>query len=139
MRRFYKDSEHSFIKKFILIFFFLFSTRSILTYFYSKPVDIFFAIFEKGPNGSYINTFQTDLRNIYLSVILEFCLSSSSYVCVLAPAYTSLCRDLEYVPKVRYIIIVDPQWNGFLGYFSSNPIYMFPLFLQLPTKSPRPK
>ena len=29
-------------------------------------------------------------------------------VCVLAPAYTSLCRGLEYLLKVRYIILVDP-------------------------------
>ena len=59
-------------------------------------------------NGPYINMFQTNLRNDCLSVILEFCLLSSS-VCVLAPAYTSLCRELEYLPKVRYIILFDPN------------------------------
>ena len=52
-------------------------------------------------------------------VILEFCLllsssSSLSVVYVLAPAYTSLCRDLKYLPKVRYIILVDLLWAGFL-------------------------
>ena len=36
-----------------------------------------------------------------------------SSVCVLAPAYTSLCRGLEYLLKVRYIILVDPLKNGF--------------------------
>ena len=35
-------------------------------------------------------------------------------VCVLAPAYTSLCRGLKYSPKVRYIILVDPNGVGFL-------------------------
>ena len=35
-------------------------------------------------------------------------------VCVLAPAYTSLCRELKYSPKVGYIIVVDPLWTGFL-------------------------
>ena len=29
--------------------------------------------------------------------------SSVFVVCVLAPAYTSLCRDLKYSPKVRYM------------------------------------
>ena len=49
-----------------------------------------------------INMFQASLRNICLSLILELCLSSYS-VCVLAPAYTSLCRALEYLLKVRNI------------------------------------
>ena len=50
-----------------------------------------------------------------MSVILEFCLSSSSsVVCVLAPAYTSSCRGLKCLPKVRYIILVDPLWARFL-------------------------
>ena len=35
-------------------------------------------------------------------------------VCVLAPAYTSLCRDLQYLLKVRYIIIVYPNIVAFL-------------------------
>ena len=29
-------------------------------------------------------------------------------VCVLAPAYTSLFKGLEYLPKVRYMIVIDP-------------------------------
>ena len=37
-----------------------------------------------------------------------------SVVCVLAPAYTSLYRGLEYSSKVRYIIVVDLLWDGFL-------------------------
>ena len=50
-----------------------------------------------------------------MSVISEFCLSSSlSVVCVLAPAYTSLCRGLKYLPKVSYIILVDPLRDRFL-------------------------
>ena len=35
-------------------------------------------------------------------------------ICVLAPAYTSLCRDLKYLPKDRYVILVDPNEVGFL-------------------------
>ena len=48
------------------------------------------------------------------------CLSVSnsgilSVVCrSLCPAYTILCRGLGYLPKVRYIILVDPLWDGFL-------------------------
>ena len=34
--------------------------------------------------------------------------------CVLAPAYTSLCRGLEYLLKVRYIIVVDLNGARFL-------------------------
>ena len=67
-------------------------------------------------NGPYISTFQTNLKNACLSVILEFCLSSSllsSVVCVLAPAYTSLCIGLKYLPKVMYIILFDPLWASF--------------------------
>ena len=37
-----------------------------------------------------------------------------SSVCVLAPTYTSLCRGLEYLLKVRYIILVYPNGAGFL-------------------------
>ena len=35
-------------------------------------------------------------------------------VCILALAYTSLCRGLEYLLKVRYTILVDPNGVGFL-------------------------
>ena len=41
-----------------------------------------------------INTFQTNLKKC-----LEFCLSSS----VLGPAYTSLCRRVKYLLKIKYI------------------------------------
>ena len=81
---------------------------------FSKPMQNFFAIFEKKvlyQIGPYINTFQTNIKNICLSVILEFCLSSIG-VCVLAPAYTSLCREI--FTKVKYIIVVDPLRDGFL-------------------------
>ena len=68
----------------------------------------FFCHFRKkvlDQNGPYISTIQTILRNVCLTVILEFSLPSS--VCVFAPAYTSLCRGLQYLVKVRYIILVD--------------------------------
>ena len=62
--------------------------------------------------------FQTNLRkvlgNVCLSVIQEFCLSLSSSVCVLAPAYTSLYRGLKYLLEVRYIILVNPKIAGIL-------------------------
>ena len=48
----------------------------------------------------------TRFKQIYQSVILEFCLSSSVAVCVLAPAYTNQYRGLEYLLKLRYIIEV---------------------------------
>ena len=60
------------------------------------------------PNGPYISTFHTILRNVCLSVISEFCLSLSS------TAYTSLCRDLKYLLEVRYIIPNDPYVARFL-------------------------
>ena len=36
------------------------------------------------------------------------------FVCVLAPCYPSLCRGLQYLLKLRYIILVDPLWDGSL-------------------------
>ena len=89
----------------------------------------FLAIFEKkvlSQNGPYINTFKTDLGNVEFSVILELCLSSSVVacchlsssivivICVFAPDYSSLCRGLEYLLKVGYIIAVDSNGAGFL-------------------------
>ena len=35
-------------------------------------------------------------------------------VCRASATYTSLCRGLKYLPKVRYIIPVDPLWARFL-------------------------
>ena len=64
------------------------------------------------PNGPYISTFQTILRNFCLSVISEFWLSS--VVCSASPAYTGLCRGLKYLLKVRYIILNDPNVARFL-------------------------
>ena len=57
-----------------------------------------------------MNTFQTILRIVWLSVILSVVV----VVCVLAPDYTSLCRGLKYSPKVMYIILVDPNEAEFL-------------------------
>ena len=57
-----------------------------------------------------INMIQTNLWNVCLSVILEFCLSSA--IRGLLPAYTSLCRSLECLPKIRYIIPVDSNVTG---------------------------
>ena len=50
------------------------------------------------------------------------CLSvrKSEILSVLAPAYTSLCRGLENLLKVRYIILVDPNVVGFLKVISQK-------------------
>ena len=49
------------------------------------------------------------------ALILEFYLSSVVFgVYVLAPAYTNLWRGLEYLLKVRYIIVVEHFQDGFL-------------------------
>ena len=62
--------------------------------------------------GPYINTFQTILRNICLSVILEFCLLS--VVCSLSAsaAYTSLYRGLKYL-----LITVNTDFDGMKTHF----------------------
>ena len=52
----------------------------------------FFIFYSEKPNLKFLwLTFIVNLCT-FLTVILEFCLSSSSSVCALAPAYTSLCR-----------------------------------------------
>ena len=35
-------------------------------------------------------------------------------ICVLAPAYISSYRCLEYLLEVRYIILIDPNRDGFM-------------------------
>ena len=75
--------------------------------FYSEPKQTILQFPKKGPR------FQTILRNVYLSGIPELCLSSVG-VYVLASAYTSICKDLEYLLKVWYIIVVDPLRDDFL-------------------------
>ena len=61
------------------------------------------------PNGPYICTNQTKIRNVCLSVILSVVVVVWS-----APtAYTNLCRGLEYLPKIQYIILVKPNVTGF--------------------------
>ena len=56
--------------------------------------------------------FQTILRiNVRLSVILEFYLSS---VCSASTAYTSICRGLKYLLKVKYIILNCTNVTQFL-------------------------
>ena len=78
---------------------------------------IFSAIFEKkvlDHNGPYIK-FQTNLRNVCLPVNFEFCLSLVGVgVGFLASAHTRLCKGLAYLPKVRYIIVVDFLLDDFL-------------------------
>ena len=78
---------------------------------FSNPMfPLFLQLLENNvldPNGPYISTYQTILRNFCLSVISEFCLSSViclSAFCSASTAYTSLNRILKYLLKVRYII-----------------------------------
>ena len=66
------------------------------------------------PNWPYISTFQTILRNVCLSIISEFCLSVGRSVCRASTAYTSFCRGLKYLLKVRYIILNYPNVARFL-------------------------
>ena len=75
---------------------------------FSNPMFLLFLqLLEKkvlDPNGPYVSTFQTILGNVCLSVISEFCLSSSSVVVYSAStAYNGLYRYLKYLLKVRYI------------------------------------
>ena len=59
-------------------------SNTVLGFFYIKPIEIFLLRFPKNvqdQSGPYINTFQTNIRNFCLSVILKFCLSSSIIVC----------------------------------------------------------
>ena len=79
----------------------------VLVYFSSKFLFLLFYNCRKkvlDPNGPYISTSQIEIRNVCLSVILEFCLSSSSssVVCTLNPAYPSLCRGLKYTKSRVY-------------------------------------
>ena len=61
-------------------------------------------------NWPYVNKFLTNLGNVCLSVILEF---FQSYVvcCMWLPAYIYLCRGLEYLLKIPYLILT---WLDFL-------------------------
>ena len=78
----------------------------VLLYKLPYVTTIFATSRKKGldPNGPYISTFQTILRNGCLSVISKFCLSLSVVVCCASTVYTGLCRRLKYLLKVRYII-----------------------------------
>ena len=67
-----------------------------------------------GPNGSYISTSQIKLRNVCLSVILEFCLSSAIIIIVVCSASTALCRSQKYLLKAQYIILGYPNVARFL-------------------------
>ena len=79
----------------------------LVTFIVTLYVSTIFAISERkvlDPNGPYLNTFQTILRNVCLPVILKFCLwaivcclSILSVVCSMSAAYTSLCRDPKYL------------------------------------------
>ena len=78
----------------------------------------------------YISTFQTNLGNLCLSVILEFRLSSV-FLFHFAPAYTILCRGLEYLLKAMYINLVDTNDARFLifktvlsGQFGNTALYL---------------
>ena len=72
-----------------------------------------------GPKQTIISTSRTKLRNVYLVVISEFCLSAV-FCCLLSAAYTSLCRDLKYLLKVKYIILVYPSMADFSQFFGAG-------------------
>ena len=74
----------------------------------------FLQFLKKGPRPKWtiINTFQTNLKTVCLSVILEFCLPS--VVCGRLSAYPNLCRGQKNLLKVRYIILKVTNMAGFL-------------------------
>ena len=78
-----------------------------LVFFFSKPMfTLFLQLLEKRilePNEPYIRASQTKIRNICMSVILEFCLPVVA-VYSASTAYTSLCRGLKYLLKIPYCI-----------------------------------
>ena len=80
---------------------------------FSEPmITIFLRLPERrdlDPNGTFMGTIQTKTVNVCLSIILEFYLRS-----VVCPTYTSLCTGLKCLPKVSYIIVVDPNSAGSL-------------------------
>ena len=90
---------------------------------YSKPMLTFFFAIKKGPRLKW-TTYKhvSDKSKKCLSLILEFCLSSSLSAFVLAPAYISLCSGLEYLLKVRYIIVVDSKEIGFFHFWNCFPV-----------------
>ena len=72
----------------------------------------YFWNFERnGPKPKWTQMFQTILRNVWLLVILEFCLLS--VVCNASAAYISLCKDIKYLLKIPYIIQNSPNMAGF--------------------------
>ena len=89
-------------------------------------VEIFlrFLIKVLDQNGPYINTVQTNLWNVCNSGILPVVII---VVCVFAPAFTCLCRSLEYLSKATYIILVDSLWRGFLTMFYSTVLKHCPM------------
>ena len=52
----------------------------------------------------YTKASQTKIRNVYMSLISELYLSSSVYRA--STAYTSICRGLKYLLKIRNIILI---------------------------------
>ena len=96
-------------------FFFIFTTNCmILVYFYNNPMQTLFCDFrKKGPRSEWtIYKHVSDNSKKSLSVGNSGILSVI-VVCVLAPAYISLCRGLEYSTKHRNITVVDPNGDGF--------------------------
>ena len=91
------------------LYFFAIFLQPFLVYFYNKPMyTLFFAIKIRMnvPRPKW-TTYK------HVSDNSKKCLS---VVCVLAPAYISLCRGLKYLLKVKYIILVDPLRARFLIY-----------------------
>ena len=85
-----------------------------LTFQINLYVPTFFATSGKkvlDPNLPYIRTSQTKIRNVCLSIILEFCLFLS--VCSLSTAYTSLCSGLKYLLKYCILSIIIMVWLNF--------------------------
>ena len=94
-----------------------FSTRPIMGCFSSNHMlPLCLRLREKSarPKWTIFKHFSEILivRNVCMSDILEFC--PLSVLCSASAIYTSFCRCLKYLLKVRHIILVYPNVVGFL-------------------------
>ena len=94
----------------------------VLVYFSSKPMSpLFSQLPEKVlyTNGLYINSFQTILRNVCLSAILEFCLLSLARLQP-TPAYVEIWNICWKYHILSKIILTWPNfWFSLFGLFDN--------------------
>ena len=93
---------------------------TVLVCFSSKPIcSYYFCGFQKSPRPKWpIYKHESDKnKKVWLSVVLEFCLSLPSSIACLQPrAYISLCWGLKHLLKIWRIILVYPNVARFLNF-----------------------